>query len=67
MADHTTPRKDSDDARDDARIDINRSDDIDYWTDALDVDEQQLLNAVKAVGARVGDVRRHLEYHLHRE
>jgi hypothetical protein len=63
MADPLTPPEGSDDAR----IDINRDADINYWMEALGIDEQQLRNAVKAVGARVGDVRRHIEHHLHRE
>ena len=54
-------------SNDEDRIDIDNPEHIERWTREFAVDEQQLLNAVKAVGPRVEDVREHLELHLHRE
>jgi hypothetical protein len=44
-------------------IDVSRADEVAYWTKALAIDEQQLRNAVKAVGSRLADIRRHIEEH----
>lgn len=44
-------------AEHDGRINVNKSDDMDYWSDELKVAPQMILTAVKNVGPRVEDVR----------
>ena len=38
------------------RINVNKSDDMDYWSNELKVPPQIILTAVKSVGPRVEDV-----------
>jgi hypothetical protein len=47
--------------RDPARIDVNESGDVAYWTEALKVDEPTLRGAIQAVGFGAGDVRDYLK------
>lgn len=47
-------------AQDRARINVNETHEIQYWTHALGVTEQQLRDAVRAVGVMAVDVRKHL-------
>jgi hypothetical protein len=44
-------------------IDASREEEVAYWSRALGVDEQKLRNAVKTVGPKIADVRRHIEEH----
>ena len=43
------------------RIDITRQQDLREWSRKLDVSEDQLKEAVKAVGSRASDVEDHLK------
>jgi hypothetical protein len=43
------------------RIDITRQQDLSEWSRKLDVSEDQLKEAVKAVGPRASDVEDHLK------
>lgn len=45
---------------DDSRINVNQPYEVQYWTKELRCTEQQLRDAVKAVGPMVKDVKRHL-------
>ena len=49
----------------DRRINVNKSDDIDYWTRELKVPSQTLLQAVQTVGPRLTDVVEFLKTHGH--
>ena len=51
----------------DDTIDIDDEGAVSRWAQHFDVDEQELKNAVKAVGPNVKDVRQHLKLHFHRE
>ena len=51
----------------DGSIDIESDDEVSRWAKHFDVDAQELKNAVKAVGPRVDDVRKHLKLHFHRQ
>jgi len=42
------------------RINTSEPHEVQYWTEALGVSEEQLINAVKAVGSVAKDVRAHL-------
>jgi hypothetical protein len=44
-----------------AHIDVGREDDLHYWCDHLDLSENELKDAVFAVGNRVEDVRKYLQ------
>ena len=46
--------------RDDSRINMAEDHEIDYWTDALNVSEKELREAVQAVGDNVEKVRQYL-------
>lgn len=46
---------------DDIRIDIHDRNEVRYWTERLNVTEQRLKEAVKAVGVMVKNVKAHLE------
>jgi predicted ArsR family transcriptional regulator len=46
---------------DNQRIDPNNDDDIRRWAKELGVENVAIIDAVKKVGTRVGDVRRHLD------
>jgi len=48
-------------------IDIDDEAAVARWAQHFDVDAQELKNAVKAVGPKVADVRKHLKLHFHRE
>jgi hypothetical protein len=41
----------------DGRINVNKSDDMDYWSNELKAPPQIILAAVRSVGPRVEDVR----------
>lgn len=56
MPDDTTNRG----AQDRARININEDHEVRYWTQALGVSEEQLREAVAAVGVSADAVRQHL-------
>jgi hypothetical protein len=56
MADDLTDRG----AQDRARINVNEAHEVRYWTEALNVDEDQLRSAVAAVGVSADAVRRFL-------
>ena len=56
MADDTSNRG----AQDRARINVNEDHEIRYWTQALGVTQEQLREAVAAVGVSVDAVRQHL-------
>lgn len=56
MPDDTTNRG----AQDRARINVNEDHEIRYWAQALGVSEQQLREAVAAVGVSAEAVRQHL-------
>lgn len=43
------------------RINVNKSDHMDYWSNELKVAPQMILTAVKSVGPRVEDVREWLK------
>jgi hypothetical protein len=45
---------------DDSRINVNQPYEVQYWCKELRCTEQQLRDAVRAVGPMVKDVRRHL-------
>lgn len=45
---------------DDLRINVNQAYEVTYWCGQLGCTEQQLRNAVAAVGPMVADVKRHL-------
>lgn len=42
------------------RINTSESHEVQYWTKALGVSEQQLMDAVQKVGPMAADVRAHL-------
>lgn len=42
------------------RINVNQQHEVAYWTKALGVTEEELRNAVAAVGDRADAVRKHL-------
>ena len=42
------------------RINVEREEDLAYWTGSLRVTRQELLNAIDAVGPLEPDIRRHL-------
>ena len=42
------------------RINLNEDYEVRYWTEALGVSEQELRDAVQAVGSTADAVRRHL-------
>ncbi|CAB3852128.1 hypothetical protein LMG26686_02016 [Achromobacter mucicolens] len=46
--------------QDRSRINVNEAHELRYWTQALDVTEAQLREAVKAVGPSATAVREHL-------
>ena len=46
--------------QDRSRINVNERWELDYWTQALGVSEEELARAVKAVGPSVSDVREYL-------
>ena len=50
---------------DDVRINVNKADDMQYWTSELKVPSQTLLQAVLSVGSRVKDVGEFLKTHGH--
>ena len=56
MPDDTTQRG----AQDRARINVNEDHEIRYWTQALGVTEEELREAVAAVGVSAEAVRDHL-------
>ncbi|MDN5939263.1 MAG: DUF3606 domain-containing protein [Salinisphaera sp.] len=43
-----------------ARINVHQDHELDYWSDALECDEETLRAAVDAVGVMADDVRAHL-------
>jgi len=47
-------------APDRLRINIHEEHEVRYWTEALGVSREQLVQAVKAVGVMAADVRKHL-------
>jgi hypothetical protein len=47
----------------DGRINVNKSDDMDYWSNELKVSPQMILTAVKSAGPRVEDVKEWLKNH----
>ena len=47
-------------AQDRSRINVNESWELQYWTKALGVSEEQLRDAVKAAGTSADAVRKHL-------
>ena len=47
--------------QDRARINVNEDHELRYWTKQLGVSEQQLKEAVKAVGVSVEAVKQHLK------
>jgi hypothetical protein len=49
---------------DDERIDAQNDDDIRRWAKTLGVENVAIIDAVRKVGPRVGDVRRHLDSEL---
>ena len=50
---------------DDERIDVQNQDDVRRWAKELGVSDVKLIAAaVKKVGPRVGDVRRHLDQQM---
>lgn len=57
MPDDLTRKK----PEDPTKINLNQSWEIKYWTNKLGVSEQQLRNAVRAVGSLVVDVKRYLK------
>ncbi len=57
MADHS---HDTENPRD-SRINVNKADDMDYWTNKLKAPAQMILTAVKTVGPRVEDVKEWLK------
>lgn len=46
--------------QDRSRINVNEPHEVQYWTQTLKVTEQQLREAVRAVGVMAADVRKHL-------
>ena len=44
-------------------LDASRLEEVRYWAHELGIDEQRLRNAVKTVGPRLADLRRHIEEH----
>jgi uncharacterized protein DUF3606 len=56
MADDTSKRG----GTDRSRINLSQPHEVQYWTKALGVSEEQLKQAVKSVGSSADDVRRHL-------
>ena len=49
--------------QDRARINVNQSHELDYWTEALGCTEDQLRAAVSAVGVGAEKVREYLRRH----
>ena len=47
-------------AQDRARINVNEDHEVRYWTQALEVSEEKLREAVAAVGVSADAVRQHL-------
>jgi hypothetical protein len=45
---------------DDARIDVSRGYEVDYWCKVLRCTERQLRDAAQTVGPRIEDIRRRL-------
>jgi len=45
---------------DKAKVNVNEPWELKYWTKTLNVAEEKLKGAVKAVGTRVEDIRKHL-------
>ena len=45
---------------DKTKVNVNESWELKYWTKTLNVAEEKLKAAVKAVGTRVEDIRKHL-------
>jgi hypothetical protein len=43
-----------------SRINLNQEHEVRYWTQALDVTEEELRSAVRAVGSSASDVREYL-------
>lgn len=43
-----------------SRINLNQEHEVRYWTQALDVTEDELRDAVRAVGSSASDVREYL-------
>ncbi|MDQ8050850.1 DUF3606 domain-containing protein [Luteibacter sp.] len=56
MSDNTNNRG----AADRSRINLNQDHELRYWMGALDVTEDELRAAVRAVGSSVNDVREYL-------
>lgn len=56
MADDHSPRIGTD-----KRIDVGREDELLYWCDQLDLSENELKDAVFAVGNRLEDVMKYLK------
>lgn len=46
--------------QDDARVNVNQTWEVAYWTKKFGVTEMQLRAAVNAVGVMAADVKRHL-------
>ena len=46
---------------DDIRINVNQDHEVRYWTKELGVSEQELRQAVAAVGVMVADVKKYLK------
>ena len=47
--------------QDSARINVHEKHEVRYWTKALNVSEEELIAAVKAVGVSATAVRTHIE------
>jgi len=47
-------------AQDRSRVNVNEAHEVQYWTGALNVSEEQLRQAVKAVGVSADAVREYL-------
>ncbi|MGJ7528089.1 DUF3606 domain-containing protein [Variovorax sp. GB1P17] len=56
MADDLSKRE----PQDAARINVNEAHEVRYWTQTLEVSEQQLRSAIAAAGVEVTDVRTYL-------
>ncbi|CAB3910666.1 DUF3606 domain-containing protein [Achromobacter xylosoxidans] len=48
-------------AQDRSRINVNEAHELHYWTNELDVSDEQLRKAVQAVGVSATAVREHLK------
>ncbi|MBF0294990.1 MAG: DUF3606 domain-containing protein [Magnetococcales bacterium] len=47
--------------QDPKKINIHQDHEIKYWTEKLNITEQQLREAVRTVGVMVDDIKRHLK------